>query len=695
MKWISLLILLGCVLAGYGQTSKDSLLITFSSSSADTTRIKTLFKLGNLYIDGPSDSLLHYYTRALQLIGKNLDQFPENTSPDDSPGYKAFKKLQMRALIEFGIEYFFRSEYDIALRYYFEAADVCSEINDDAHLSECYGEIGILYKNQGRLDLALDYQQKAIAIANTTGEEDWVAICNNNIGNIYKAKGYLSIAQNYYLKALKTFEKLQQDRRATACYMSIADLYFEQKNYSKALENLLYALELTEKTGDRVRKSNTMLAIGNIHSETGNQVLARECYNNAILHYDTLGYFHMLDDCYKSIGFSYLKEGDPDKAIEYMDRALELSKHENDNTNIAEILEAKGQAYLLKDNPSQALKFARQSLGLAKTAKSPALIMNAYECLYKVWNKKNNPIRALEFYVLFSEMKDSLFIAEQYRAITEMDIKYQSEKKGQDIALLTEKTRVQELIISRRTRIGIAIAIVFLLSLLIGYSLLVNTRLKARHKATELENRLLRSQMNPHFIFNSLIAIQSFIYKKDPVTAGDYLSKFAELVRITLENSRVEFVPLEKEIKMLEIYLQLQMLRFENKFNFIIETDESLEADRIKIPPMLVQPFIENAVEHGLRLKDGMGEIKIVCRGNGQEIEITVEDNGVGREIAAQHKKARHSQSMATQITRERLDVMGKKFKRKFRLEVVDLKDADKKPYGTKVVITMPFIENF
>lgn len=222
----------------------------------------------------------------------------------------------------------------------------------------------------------------------------------------------------------------------------------------------------------------------------------------------------------------------------------------------------------------------------------------------------------------------------------------------------------------------------------------INTRLKARHRATELENRLLRSQMNPHFIFNSLIAIQSYIYKKDPVSAGDYLSKFADLVRMTLENSRVEFVSLEKELKMLNIYLQLQMLRFEDTFSFDIEKDENIEADMIKIPPMLAQPFIENAVEHGLRLKKGSGNIKVLCREKAGDIEFIIEDDGVGREFAAKHKKARHSQSMATLITRERLEVMEKKFKRKFNLEVIDLKGGDGNVTGTRVVITMPFVEN-
>jgi LytS/YehU family sensor histidine kinase len=153
-------------------------------------------------------------------------------------------------------------------------------------------------------------------------------------------------------------------------------------------------------------------------------------------------------------------------------------------------------------------------------------------------------------------------------------------------------------------------------------------------------------------------------------------------------------VLLEKELKMLEIYLQLQQLRFENKFSFTIEKDENIDIEAIRIPPMLSQPFIENAVEHGLRLKEGPGNIIIRFRQTEKDIEFSIEDNGVGREFAAQHKKAKHSQSMATLITRERLEVMGKKFKRKFKLSVTDLKDADGKAMGTRVVVTMPYLES-
>jgi sensor histidine kinase YesM len=199
--------------------------------------------------------------------------------------------------------------------------------------------------------------------------------------------------------------------------------------------------------------------------------------------------------------------------------------------------------------------------------------------------------------------------------------------------------------------------------------------------------------MNPHFIFNSLIAIQSYIYKQDAVKAGDYLARFADLIRIILENSREEFVILEKEIKMLKAYLELQDLRFENKFDYQIQIDEELDTSATQIPPMMAQPFIENAIEHGIRHKETKGYVKISIQKTGKEILWIVEDDGVGRKNAKELSKRKDHRSMATSITSDRLKILSKKEKQKFILEIDDMVDKDLNPLGTQVMFSVPFRE--
>ncbi len=674
-------------------TPADSLRNEIGQAGHDTSRIKILFQLGNQFIDGPSDSLLFYYQNALRIIHQNLKNYPDKEINLEDLLQTTFKKLKIRALIELGIEYFYRSDYELALEYYFSAAEVATAISDVSHLSECYGEIGLVYKNQGKYDEALEFQEKAIQIGFTLDEPDWIAICNNNIGNIYKAKGFYSIAIDYYLKALRTFEQMKQPRRVASCMHSVGNLFFEQQNYAKAMEYFEQAIAIALQTGDRIRELNLKMAIGHTLAVLGNNSLAKKNYLESLQIFDSTGYQHGLDDCYKLMGIVCLDEQNTDSASMYFEKALLISKNENDLSSQAEIYGKLGMVYLRQRNYTLARRVLEKSDSLARELRAPAVVMDANHNLYLLYQTLENPAEALKYYVQYSAMKDSLFKEAQFRAITEMEVKYESVKSEKDIAVLKQKTTVQELIISRRNRLLWSVAIIFVFLIAGGYFYYQNRRLKAVQKAAELENRLLRAQMNPHFIFNSLIAIQGFIYEKNPVEAGDFLAKFADLIRLTLENSRTEFVSLEKELGMLQVYLQLQQLRYEGKFNFKIDVVENLDPENLKIPPMLAQPFIENAVEHGMRHKAEKGLIKVLFQKTDKNIRVTVEDDGVGREAAMKLRKKDKPQSLAISITRERLAVLGKKYRRKFMVRITDLQDARHQAAGTQVELTMPVEE--
>jgi tetratricopeptide (TPR) repeat protein len=659
--------------------------------ASDTIKVNELFELGYQFINGPSDSLLFYFEKALKIIQNNLVEIEENEGSNREL-ITTYRNFEIRALIEFGIEYFYKNEYSKAIGYFNNALEVAKVVGNSVLISECMSEIGIVYKNQGDYNQALNYYNQALKLAKQSTDTSWIASCQINIGNVYKEKGFLNIAQKHYLEALKIMETLGENRRIAACYQNIGDIYNKQLDYDKALEYFNKSLELASEENDKVRQISIYLNTGDVHIKTGQYKTARSFLQKAILLYDETGYQHERDFCNILMGNSWLNEGDHYKAIEYYEKALEISQLKNDKTSIAEIEGNLGQTYFYLQDYQKALELFTSSLETAEGNGSLELMIKAKSNISNIYKILNQPHLALQYFREYSLLKDSLFNAEKYKAIKEMEVKYESEKNEQQLDFLTEKNEIQDLKLSRRNRMLFALIAIIALLILVGFLLRKQNLLKSKHNAIELEQRLLRSQMNPHFIFNSLIAIQSYIYKKEPVAAGDYLAKFAELVRLILENSRVEYVSLKKEIETLENYLELQSLRFEKKFDFSVELLNNIEPENTMLPPMFAQPFIENAIEHGLRHKPGKGNLKLVysvikncC------IKITIEDDGIGREKAGEIKKREQHRSLALDITKERLTILSKKHKYKFLLKIIDLKDESGQPSGTKVEIMLPY----
>jgi two-component system sensor histidine kinase ChiS len=219
--------------------------------------------------------------------------------------------------------------------------------------------------------------------------------------------------------------------------------------------------------------------------------------------------------------------------------------------------------------------------------------------------------------------------------------------------------------------------------------------LEIEKQVFDLEQKALQLQMNPHFIFNSLNSIQSFIINNDSDKASLYLAKFAQLMRLILANSREQFVPVKDEIKVLTYYMDIENLRFDNKFDYKITVDPEIDDDFVGIPPMIIQPYVENAILHGIIHKTGRGNISIILSLHTDNILCVIEDDGVGREKAMEIKNnsgLKHK-SRGMIITKERLEIMNKQIKGRISVNVIDLKDEYGTANGTKVEIIIPFKE--
>ena len=210
------------------------------------------------------------------------------------------------------------------------------------------------------------------------------------------------------------------------------------------------------------------------------------------------------------------------------------------------------------------------------------------------------------------------------------------------------------------------------------------------------EQKSILSQMNPHFIFNSLNSIQYFILKKDEAAADLYLAKFSSLMRRVLENSKCNTITLREQLETLKIYLDLEKLRFEDKFDYQFNIDPSIDEDDICIPPMLIQPYLENAIWHGLMLKKTKGLLKLnIEKNNNASILFTIEDNGIGREKAGEISKSRkHHKSTGMKNIEKRIALMNKIYKSDMKVKIIDLYNDKHEPIGTKVELYIPLIFN-
>ncbi len=220
-------------------------------------------------------------------------------------------------------------------------------------------------------------------------------------------------------------------------------------------------------------------------------------------------------------------------------------------------------------------------------------------------------------------------------------------------------------------------------------------RKEAEYKqlAAETETAVLRLQMNPHFIFNSMNSISSYLLQKDIETANDYLGRFAKLMRKILIVAEEPYLPLYDEIELLEQYMQAEAMRFEEKFQYEFIVAEAIDTDEVLIPTMILQPFVENAIWHGISSKKGKGNIEIRFELENKKLICSITDNGIGRKAASQKSSSSH-ESKAISITQRRLNLLVSEHNLSFQpsLVIEDLVSPQNQPIGTKVILTLPQI---
>lgn len=396
-----------------------------------------------------------------------------------------------------------------------------------------------------------------------------------------------------------------------------------------------------------------------------------------------------------NVSASYNSKGLFDKNITYQFSVLEEGKKRNAPGIVGAASFNLGNTYVEASEPIKAIPFLVQSISLAEKDKDIVQKQKSVKELARAYEKMGRYDKALEVIKNYIHTMDSI------QGIQDRNLEANAELNAE---FMKQEARIQKLIVSQKQKeadISRQRTIMWSLAGALGvFSLLtwlLVRNIRQKQKANmQIKLQSLRTQMNPHFIFNSLNSVNNFISKNDERSANRYLSDFSKLMRTVLKNSDQDFVTLDTEIQTLKIYLELEHFRFGEKFDYSLEVADDIDAEHVKVPPMLIQPYIENAIWHGLRYKDQKGLLEVKFYTENEQLFCTVRDNGIGREKSAelktQHQKS--YQSTGIQNTRERIELLNKMHGTKLQISIFDLSENGK-PSGTMAKISIPYIMQF
>jgi tetratricopeptide (TPR) repeat protein len=599
-----------------------------------------------------------------------------------------------------------------SLTYAKEALTLSKEIQYPKGEGEAYTQIGISHTIMGNYPVGLENLLKAVSVFDSVGQLALKANTINNIGNIYQLQGDLSNARKYFEEGLKLRVNLRDTASLYKSYTSLAIVYKDQLQFDSALYFFRRNLSLATQQND-IKKIST--ASNNIGLIFRNQ----EKYDSALFFFNkALRLKRVINDeqgialSYRNIGDVYQFQGDINKALLYYQKSLTLREKIKYNLGLTILLKDMAQLFLDNRQFREAKKYGKRSVAVARDSKMKLEETEALKLLSSIFESAGEPDSALNAYRQYTLLKDSLFNEEKANQVNTLRVQFETERKEKELLDKNKSIQLMELEQASNNKVKTFLIVVTLL--LAGLVLLIYSRYKLKLRSEkiaaqknkeiaeqnrkieeinkELEKRMLRAQMDPHFIFNSLNSIQHFITLNDKTSALHYLAKFSRLIRQMLENSINTIVTVADEIKLLESYIELESLRFEKKFHYEIKVDSTLDIYNTEIPFMLIQPYVENAIQHGLRHKSREGRLHIQLSHDNGSVLCTVEDNGIGRTGAAIRDNLfqREHSSHGMSLTEQRLELINQMQPRKTWVTIEDLYTPDQHPTGTRVTIIIP-----
>ncbi|WP_179009174.1 tetratricopeptide repeat protein [Winogradskyella forsetii] len=612
------------------------------------------------------------FENTLNYIEKNQ---PKQYNTIDSV-FKPFERdsLKMKRLLEFS-----------KASNYYEGA--CFALN----------ALGITHRNFSNYDQSIRLHQKAKAYAEKAESDELKIISLNMLGVAYRRMDVVKPALDYHTEALKTAYAIinpsKEIKHSIAVSQnSIGNIYLALKQYDFAIIQFNKSLKIEKEGDNKLGLAINYHNIGYAEEAKGNLSVALSNYEKSLEYNNAINSEIGRVICNNSIGGIYLKQKRYKDAKPKINEALDMALHLDDQFYITDSYLNLGQLELEMNQLTSAEKHLKKALNIATSYNLKSSVAESSKLLSEVNQKNENYKAALAYYEKAVEIENTILTEQNLQYVNDIAIEYENENKNNQIKALALENEAVRLRLERNKKILLYTS---LLLVVLGIALFILNRTKAlkrdKHILT-LEQDMLRSQMNPHFIFNSLNSIKLYIINNDKTNAVYYLNKFSKLIRKILMASQEKETSLSDELETMKLYMNIENIRFSNEIDFNITVDPSINMEITKIPSLVLQPFLENSLWHGLSSKAENKKIDLkVSKKSPNFITVEIIDNGIGRlasrKINDQKKLKRNS--VGIDITKARLANFSEAFENSYSLEIEDLYENDK-PCGTKITLQIP-----
>ena len=545
--------------------------------------------------------------------------------------------------------------------------------NDEKKQAEIYVFIADSYYNQSSFSKSEENLLKAKSIYEKTNDKNGLAIVSRKLAQTQESQNKLGKAAANYQKAASYSMAKNQETTNRNDYSRVASKSLIKKE--KAVQENI-SLNETAENKDDLAKDYTNLA--DINVQQNNIPKAAENLGNAYeISRNSLPSQAIIIN--QKMTDLYVDNKNFDKAIEVKKKVLKEDFVRDNSQEKVNQIQQLADIYLQKNDIEEAVDLYKNAYQISIEKGHTLEAHKSVKILDSLYQNSGNTDASLNLYRDFLNKLPPL--VKNDRSLVDAKIVEETEGK---IALLEKEKRLNEELMRKKNIFNYSlIATLIILSGLVFFIFRTLKKVQVKNKKIELQS--LRREMNPHFIFNSLNSVNQFIATNNELEANQYLTKFSKLMRGVMENSTEDFIPFQQELDLLQNYLSLEKTRFTDKFNFDISVDENLNQQNLLIPGMLIQPFLENAISHGLRYRTEKGFLKLHFEKENQYLKIAIKDNGIGIEESKKqktiHQKNREGRGMKN--TLERIRLLNDLYKKEIRCSI---KDSDN---GVLVEIVM------